>query len=122
MLSITSLVCSRESSVVSEQHMTGTTWEPSLTAVEELGVMLQNVEFGKPLHGMQAQNIYECTSFVRAGLVDNPFQDPIADELALVSVCDAVLDWLIQAQDQDRVNRVQKALSAYRRLCDELDK
>ena len=79
--------------------------------------MLENVEWGKPLHAAQAQCIAECAAWVGAGIDNNPFQDPVIETLALVSVCDALLDWVRNPQDQDLIDRVMKALKVHWDFC-----
>jgi hypothetical protein len=91
-------------------------WTPSLNALDELCVMLQNIRWYRPLADVQAKCFYDCASFVRAGLVDNPFDPTVAksslDQL-VVELCDAVLDWVPQPEDFDRIDRLRAATERF---------
>jgi hypothetical protein len=43
----------------------------------------------------------------------------LCSNLALVSVCDALLDWVKHPQDQDLIDRVMKALKVHWDFCDD---
>jgi hypothetical protein len=83
--------------------------------LDELRVLLQNVLWGRPLDDATAAGIYEAVIDVQKNLGNLP------EQLALNSVCDSILAWLIQPQDQDRIDRCQRTLQVYWRMCYELD-
>jgi hypothetical protein len=94
-------------------------WKSLRDAIDEIGNLLENVEWGRPLDRKQARSLRDVAVFIRDDLDDSDDSGP--EEMALVSACDALLDWLVATQDQDRIDRVHKSLRVYWTMCTELD-
>jgi hypothetical protein len=83
--------------------------------LDELADLLKQVEWHQPLDSSHAERIRDCAAFARDRIDEDPA--PLLEQLVLLSALDAILHWIIDPQDRERIERVHKALGLYWRTC-----
>jgi hypothetical protein len=94
--------------------MNATDWEKLDTALVSLNELLDNIEWHQPLGKTHTAQLRACAVRIR-DLIDDE-SHPRMDDLALISVLDALLDWLVEPQDETRINRFRRAYEIYAEL------
>lgn len=80
-------------------------------ALDELTAQLRDIVWFHPLDETRTVKLRACAVYVR-DLIDAE-QHPRLDDLALMWALDALLDWLIDPQDDARVQRFRAAHQVY---------
>lgn len=94
-------------------------WASVDDALTELTALLRDIVWFQPLDEPRTTKLRSCAVYAR-DLIDAE-QHPRLDDLALVGALDAILDWLIDPQDDARVQRLRSAYAIYSDFYDMAD-